>query len=601
MSIKKLPKLGEGTRERKPSKYGDGGREVGGNARRANLKRFSLPKAGTVKPPVTFVDEDIDDLPEPGGHPEALAAKAEEQGKHLPNQSPFARLRAMSNTLGKGEELSEDLLKSSLDQTQHGTTVSPDLLDSLFSPTREIPRPTRTREESIQQLKKMRTRIPILRKTTRIIEAKENDHEEDGAVADRTGTMGATDASGAGPGTGDAAEGGNALEAEALASGADRIRGSGGEDFGESESGGLDATDEEGIRGSIGTGASTDMDVLATSNAQRGTSGVHNDTYVDGKRHLPMLNQGGMSMHTHADMGGAAIPNGGMANRGKVQKQLALIGFEDLVSYTEETDTQSHAHPNRGIVKSNPEGMADGSAYTHPVPSDMQPKLDQSIHLAGSSNVNDIKDLAKVSNAQEDEGKVTPYNERQEYDAGMLMGGLPGIACNGCSAAEQCPEFRENSTCAFDEHFSGLSSRDMLNLIPRLEVIADMQFRRGMHAAYVERRKTGGQLMPEVTRQLEIAAIAAERVARLKSPQQKSGSSPLVVVNQNAGSQGGGLISRLMAGVTGQLPQQTGDIVVNSPTEVIDVDSVPYTRQPVVEEIEPSPKAKRPPHSGNAF
>lgn len=208
---------------------------------------------------------------------------------------------------------------------------------------------------------------------------------------------------------------------------------------------------------------------------------------------------------------------------------------------------------------------------------------------------------AAVQKSEEDqEAKLTPYTERQEYDVGMLLGGLPGIACNGCAAAEQCPKFQENATCAFDEFFGGLPSRDMSNLIPRLEVIADQQWARGQHALYVERRKAGGQLMPEVTRQLEIAAIAAERVARLKSPQQRSAGSPIVVVNQQNGASGGGLVARLMAGVQGQLPAQSGDIIVNAAHEPISVNSesspVPaYVRAAEVEEILPSPK-KRPPH-----
>ena len=89
-----------------------------------------------------------------------------------------------------------------------------------------------------------------------------------------------------------------------------------------------------------------------------------------------------------------------------------------------------------------------------------------------------------------------------------------------------------------------------------------MQFRRGMHAAFVERRKSGGQILPEVTRQLEIAAIAAERVARLKTPQMKEMRQPVVVINQ--GVQGGGLVSRLMAGVMGAGSAAPGDIVINA-------------------------------------
>jgi len=179
------------------------------------------------------------------------------------------------------------------------------------------------------------------------------------------------------------------------------------------------------------------------------------------------------------------------------------------------------------------------------------------------------------------QGRVTPYSEYQELVVGRLLGGLPQIACNGCAAAESCPDFEENSSCAYDEDFGGLSTRDLDNLLPRMEVIADMQFKRGMHAAYVERRKSGGQLLPEVTRQLEIAAAAAERVARLKTPQTRTAGSPVVVVQQNnSGGQasGGGLVSRLLAGIAGKsTSQHSGEISINEKNSELPE----HVRQPI--------------------
>lgn len=178
--------------------------------------------------------------------------------------------------------------------------------------------------------------------------------------------------------------------------------------------------------------------------------------------------------------------------------------------------------------------------------------------------------------------RFTEYTERQEYEAGQLLGGLPGIACNGCAAAEACPKFEENAACYYEQDFDGLTSRDLSNIVPRLEVIADMQFKRGMHAAFVERRKSGGQLLPEVTRQLEIAAHAAERVARLKTPAQKGMTSPVSVViqnNQNGASGGGGLVQKLMAGVMGKAQGQPGAIVINEQKQL---DAAP-SASPVID------------------
>ena len=210
--------------------------------------------------------------------------------------------------------------------------------------------------------------------------------------------------------------------------------------------------------------------------------------------------------------------------------------------------------------------MSKDNSSPSPVKDNMSPSL-------GPVSAITVKEGGGEKKEDGEETLITPYTERQELSVGRLMGGgglgLPGIACNGCAAAESCPAFKENSACAYEEDFSALPTRDLSNLIPRLEVIADMQFKRGMHAAYVERRKSGGQILPEVTRQLEIAAAAAERVARLKTPQQKNAASPISVIVQqnNGGSSGGGLVSRLMAGVQGKLstPEaNSGEITINA-------------------------------------
>lgn len=153
---------------------------------------------------------------------------------------------------------------------------------------------------------------------------------------------------------------------------------------------------------------------------------------------------------------------------------------------------------------------------------------------------------------------VSKYTERQELDVATLLSGLPGVVCNNCPAAESCPEFKENATCAFDKQFEALPSRDLNNLIPTMELVADIQRKRAMRAFFLEQRVAGGQLDPNVTRQLEAAAEATERVARLKAPAEQMARQSITVVQQ--GGSGGGLISRLLAGVTGALPQRAGEI-----------------------------------------
>ena len=95
-----MKRPGEGERERKKSVYGEGGRNVGGNARRANLKfgtkpaAINRPSASAPKLIAKPKPEYVDDLPEPGGHPRSLTEAAEAKGRTRPRPSYAARLRA---------------------------------------------------------------------------------------------------------------------------------------------------------------------------------------------------------------------------------------------------------------------------------------------------------------------------------------------------------------------------------------------------------------------------------------------------------------------------------------------------------------------------
>ncbi len=149
---------------------------------------------------------------------------------------------------------------------------------------------------------------------------------------------------------------------------------------------------------------------------------------------------------------------------------------------------------------------------------------------------------------------VTAYTADQLEQIADIMT-LPGVVCNICPVNGSCPEFQPNTTCAFDKQLSGLSSRDLANTIPKMEVIADLQFSRGMRQYYKETRLGGGELDPNVTRQLEIAAQAAQRVHDLKNAAKGIGNSTISVTASAStpAQQGGGLLAALLGGVTGAL------------------------------------------------
>jgi hypothetical protein len=137
---------------------------------------------------------------------------------------------------------------------------------------------------------------------------------------------------------------------------------------------------------------------------------------------------------------------------------------------------------------------------------------------------------------------------------------VPGVVCNNCAIAETCPKFQENHACYFDESLEGLSSRDESNLIPTLELIADTHKKRAFRGLILENAQ-GGQLDPNVSRQLELAASSALRVAELKRPvvQQQPTQSLSIVAQQTGGGDGGGerpggLIQMLMEKVLAKPP-----------------------------------------------
>jgi hypothetical protein len=80
-------------------------------------------------------------------------------------------------------------------------------------------------------------------------------------------------------------------------------------------------------------------------------------------------------------------------------------------------------------------------------------------------------------------------------------------------------------------------------------MLADLQAERALRGALAERVMGGGTLDPAVSRQIEIAAAAAERVARIKAADR--GTQTLTVVAQGPGAlgKGGGILSKLMAGI----------------------------------------------------
>jgi hypothetical protein len=187
--------------------------------------------------------------------------------------------------------------------------------------------------------------------------------------------------------------------------------------------------------------------------------------------------------------------------------------------------------------------------------------------------------------------RLTVYREPQELDVARILT-LPNVVCNYCAMAEKCEEFKENSTCAFEEDLQGLPSRDVDNVLPFLETVATLHQKRALRAVMMEGRQAGGILDPNVTRQLEVAAQAVERVAKYKLPVQQAATRGVAVIQQGGGGgteeKGPGLISTLMAAFAPK-PQvtETNELVLNAPVPQAPITAV------VVQETVTSPAPGR--------
>jgi len=168
-----------------------------------------------------------------------------------------------------------------------------------------------------------------------------------------------------------------------------------------------------------------------------------------------------------------------------------------------------------------------------------EPEEDQALVIAENPS-----EAALVADKR---GKRTKYTQQQQEDLAAILN-VPGVLCDYCQANEQCPHAEQGGTCYYDEAFSGLTTRDSDNLLPVLEHFADVQVARARRAVFLEQNVTGGQLDPNVTRQIDVAMAAAERVAALKGAIGASQKRTMAAVSVNEGG-GGGIVSQLIAAV----------------------------------------------------
>jgi len=501
----KIPKPGEGTRERKPSKYGEGGRQVGGEARKAQLRlaklgakpgnaspkpgvsssAVSIPKVSPIKNTtgpsrgsssagLTEAEEDSlfeatndpgdRDVPDPGDHPVGS------------NPSAFSKLQSLIKKSGNSPN------QEAASTGGAPATISGNELDALFEKKAEVERPTRASEEQREKTAKARAKLPILKLPPRKII--------------------------------------KPIEAMTLA----ELR-------------------EEAKRRNITVAQLTGEEPMPAQGGEtqaQGTAAEEKPAETEGEISPKDMPQ--ESTEREGDMGGST--QGG------------------------DTPAPTLSPSNVNVTGSGVSGSNDEKSGRAGSPSGVEEE-----ELPEPTNV--------VSRALSRRDLQTGYSPSQEDQIANMLS-LPGVTCDHCPMAEKCPEYVANHTCAYDEDLKGLSSRDANNVLPFLETVADVQSTRAMRAYMMEQRMTGGILDPNVTRQLEVAAAARERVLKYKLPVMQANSRSISVV-QSGGQQeqGPGMITKLLASMTGAPPPP-------SPGEVLTLNPPPITAV-IVEEKTESP------------
>ena len=511
----KIPKPGEGTRERKPSKYGEGGRQVGGEARKAQLRlaklgakplsaspkqgasssAVSIPKVSPIKTTtgpsrgsssagLTEAEEDSlfeatndpgdRDVPDPGDHPVGS------------NPSAFSKLQALVKRSGNSPN------QEAASAAPTPAVISGHELDELFEKKAEVERPTRASEEQREKTAKARAKLPILKLPPRKVI--------------------------------------KPIESMTLA----ELR-------------------EEAKRRNITVAQLTGEE--------------------------PMPSKGEASCECPPEGHTPGCPSDKLTRLAGTEKPAETEGEISPKDMPKREDTKE------GREGDTQGGGTEGTVSVYVSRDGVDSSNDEKSGRAGSPPGIEEEELPEptnvVSRALSRRDLQTGYSGSQEDQIANMLS-LPGVTCDHCPMAEKCPEYKANHTCAYDEDLKGLSSRDANNVLPFLETVADVQSSRAMRAYMMEQRMTGGILDPNVTRQLEVAAAARERVLKYKLPVMQANSRSISVV-QSGGNQeqGPGMISKLLASMTGSPPPP-------SPGEVLTLNPAPITAV-IVEEKTESP------------
>lgn len=167
---------------------------------------------------------------------------------------------------------------------------------------------------------------------------------------------------------------------------------------------------------------------------------------------------------------------------------------------------------------------------------------------------------------------VAPTEE--DYDptkrsrvVGKLLRTLPQVVCDTCNINTNCPEFKERSVCAYNSLYDKLSVRDIDNVIPVVEALADASVSRALRAAAVE-RANGGSIDSRTGAAIADGMKSIQQLQALRDAHHASEESMTLSVRTSGKNRG--ILSKLFGGTGAARPALEESTVIVLPSQSVE-------------------------------
>lgn len=156
---------------------------------------------------------------------------------------------------------------------------------------------------------------------------------------------------------------------------------------------------------------------------------------------------------------------------------------------------------------------------------------------------------------------------------------LTNISCDACHMAAECPEYKPEHVCAFEEVFDAIELRDEVAAMGVIEEVVTGTVKRYRRALMSEALVNQGALNSDVTRLGDTALKQLQMLMEMRNQRSRVSLTVQGPANETTKSMAGGALSRLF----GAAPVESDTLQLNEPRK----DTVTITA-----EVEPVPPKK---------